>query len=169
MRHGASIPHRARLYALAALVVVVASLAVAQDPVREGYVSTADGVRLYYREVGSGDPVLVVPFATWLARDLEPLAQKRRVIFYDMRGRGRSELVRDSARIGMEHDVADLEAVRLHFKLDRMQLLGYSYLGAMVVLYTAKHPQHVERVVQVGPVPPRAPVSYAGDRAPGDT
>lgn len=35
-------------------------------------------------------------------------------------------------------------------------MVGWSYLGAIVALYAAKHPEHVERVVQIGPAAPRS-------------
>ena len=36
-------------------------------PTQEGFVTTADSVRLYYRSVGGGDTVVVIPMAMYLA------------------------------------------------------------------------------------------------------
>lgn len=52
---------------------------------------------------------------------------------------------------GAHNDVRDLEAVRHHFQLERVSLLGHSYLGIVVALYAMKHPDRVNRVVQIGP------------------
>lgn len=164
-----------RAIAVAMLHLAVASPALlraqsaSMPPAREGFLTTADGTRLWYSERGSGEPALVIPFASHLSLDLQPLARGRHLVFYDMRGRGRSDLLLDSTRIGMREDIADLEALRAHLGIQRLQLLGYSYLGAMVVLYAIEHPDRVERIVQVGPVPPRRPAPYEGARSPRDT
>lgn len=63
--------------------------------------------------------------------------------------------VRLYARIGIEWDLRDLEAVRSHFGIGRVSLVGWSYLGAVVALYAAERPERVRRVVQIGPMAPR--------------
>jgi pimeloyl-ACP methyl ester carboxylesterase len=138
----------------------------------ETHVTTADGVRLYVRIVGSGPDTVVIGSAAYLARDLAPLAEGRTLIFYDPRGRGGSDAVLAASRLGMDFEVADLEAVRSHFGVDRVSLVGWSYLGAVVALYAAKYPEHVRAVVQIGPMAPRratlqglAPVSAEPDPA----
>jgi proline iminopeptidase len=57
-------------------------------------------------------------------------------------------------------DVRDLEAVRAHFRANRVSVIGYSYMGLLVMLYALEHPDHVERVVQMSPVPMRFDVRY---------
>lgn len=121
----------------------------------EEYVTTDDGVRLYARIVGVGPDTVLIPAAVYLARDLTRLAPGRTLIFYDPRGRGGSEYVRDTTRIGIEWDLRDLEAVRSHFGIGRVSLVGWSYLGAVVALYAAERPERVRRVVQIGPMAPR--------------
>jgi proline iminopeptidase len=161
----------ARLLVVVACTVAVAP-AVAQPsgaaPAHEGFVHIPDGTRLWYRDGGGEGPVLVVPLAAHLSEDLAPLTRGRRVVFYDVRGRGRSDLLRDSSLIGMRQDVEDLEVVRRGLGLERMQLLGYSYLGAMTALYAMEHPERVERIVQVGPIAPRRPAPYGGEPPRGD-
>ncbi len=127
---------------------------------REGYVVTADGVRLFYRVVGEGPETLVAvhggpgnSFESILA-DLEPLAKGRRVIYYDQRGNGRSDLITDPARLAVSKHVEDLEAVRAYFKLDRMTLLGNSWGGLLVGYYAAAHPGRVARMVLHCPAAP---------------
>jgi pimeloyl-ACP methyl ester carboxylesterase len=61
--------------------------------------------------------------------------------------------VTDSTRISLQHDVRDLEAVRRQVRAERISLIGWSYLGLMVMLYAAEHPELVERVIQIGPIP----------------
>jgi pimeloyl-ACP methyl ester carboxylesterase len=119
---------------------------------REGHLIADDGARLYYRVVGSGEPVVIVPGGLFLERDFARLGRGRTVVFYDMRNRGRSDAVADSTRISIQHDVRDLEAVRRHVGAERVMLIGWSYLGMMVMRYAAVHPERVTRVVQLGPL-----------------
>ena len=142
---------------LTVLSAVQGSAGCASRPVApttdQGYVRASDGVRLFYRKVGSGTPAVIVPGDLFLFDDFRQLAKGRTIVFYDMRTRGRSDAVSDSAAITIGKDVEDLEAIRRHFGLERVQLVGYSYLGMMVMMYAMAHPERVERIVQLGPVP----------------
>lgn len=130
----------------------------------ETSVLAPDGVRLYARILGNGPDTVIVGLATYLAQDLAPLQSGRTLIFYDPRSRGGSDAVTDSSRLGMSFEVADLEAVRAHFRLSRASLVGWSYLGAVVALYAAQYPERVRAVVQVGPMAPRASTSRGSGR-----
>jgi proline iminopeptidase len=125
-----------------------------------GFVTGADGVRLYYQRLGTGREVLIVPGRLFLADDLAPLARHHTLILYDMRNRGRSSRVADSSLITIQKDVEDLEAVRQHFGVRKFTPLGYSYLGLMVVIYAMDHPDRVTRIVQLGPVPRKFSTQY---------
>jgi pimeloyl-ACP methyl ester carboxylesterase len=76
----------------------------------------------------------------------------RTLIFYDMRNRGRSEAVTEVSKISLQHDIDDLDAVRGHFEVEKPDLIGFSYLGKIVVLYDMQHPNHVNRIVHIAPV-----------------
>ncbi len=120
----------------------------------EGYLLTDDGVRLFFRTLGSGARTVVIPNGMYIVDAFEYLAHTRTLIVYDVRNRGQSETVTDRAKLarGIEQDVDDLDAVRRHFGLDRIDLLGHSYIGLMVALYAMRYAAHVERVVQIGPI-----------------
>jgi proline iminopeptidase len=115
--------------------------------------------RLYVRDVGAGEP-LVVPGAAWLGLDLGPLEATFRVIAYDPRGRGRSASVAAETLLGLEDDVADLEELRSGLDLDRISLLGWAYNGGLAVRYALAHPEHTERLVLVAPLSPRRTPYY---------
>lgn len=138
--------------------------------VTEGRLSADDGTGLYYHVHGdlkTGGAPLLVPNAIYLEADLSELARDRPVVFYDLRSRGRSDTVADSARLGIRRDVEDMEAVRRHFGLERISLLGHSYLGLAVMLYAFDHPERVERIVQIGPMAPTREIVATTPR-PGD-
>lgn len=133
----------------------------AQAPrAEEGFLATPDGLRLYYRKVGDSPRIVIQPGRLFAYADFEWLGKHYTLISYDMRNRGRSDLVADDAAISFEHDVADLETVRKHFGVERMALMGYSYLGKIVVLYALQHPARVDRIVQFGAVGPDFGTEY---------
>jgi pimeloyl-ACP methyl ester carboxylesterase len=130
-------------------------------PEADGYVTTEDGARLYYRRVGSGPNWVIVPNGLYLLDDFRALAVGRTFIFYDVRNRGRSEKG-DSAKLerGIHQDVDDLEAVRRHFGMSPIGLIGHSYVGVSAALYAMRYTAQVTRVVQLGPSPPSAAKEY---------
>ncbi|HYU42222.1 MAG TPA: alpha/beta hydrolase [Vicinamibacteria bacterium] len=131
----------------------------------EGYVTTDDGLRLWFQTVGSGPQVVVLPNGFHLLADFSCLAPGRTLVFYDVRNRGRSDTVTYPALLerGIHNDVDDLDALRRHFGLDRLTLIGHSYMGLMVILYAMKYPAHVDRIVQIGAMGPHYDKPYPAD------
>jgi len=128
----------------------------------EEYVTTEDGVRLFCQRFGNGSNAVIIPNAVHMFRSFKHLGDTRTVIFFDLRNRGRSESVSDGSKLGrgIHHDVDDLEAVRRYFGIDQVDLIGHSYVGLTVILYALKYPDHVRRIVQIGPVQPHASTQY---------
>jgi proline iminopeptidase len=133
----------------------------------DGFLTGADGVRLYYKVVGTGPDTVVVLHGGpgmsmgYLDRDLAPLAHGRTVIFYDQRGGGRSQLVADPAQLTLDRHLADLEAVRAHFGLQRMKLVGQSWGALLAGFYAREHADRLEKLVLLNPAPPSA--AYWGE------
>lgn len=132
------------------------------DRPAEGQVP-GDGAALFYRMVGTGPDVLVMIHGGpgmdmgYMVPDFRPLAERHRLLFYDQRGGGRSELLRDDPTLyTMARHVADLEALRRRFGLARMTLVAHSFGPAIAASYAMAHPEHVARMIFLGPVPPRA-------------
>jgi proline iminopeptidase len=114
-------------------------------------------VRLYTRRVGDGPPVVVLhggPGAhhDYLLPQYDRLARRRSLLYYDQRGGGRSPVPRE-VPVGWREHVNDLDALRGHWGLERVTLLGYSWGGLLAILYALEHPQRVERLALVSPAP----------------
>jgi proline iminopeptidase len=115
------------------------------------------GVEIFERRVGTGPPVVVLhggPGAhhDYLLPGFDALAGARELIYYDQRGGGRSPVGRD-VPVGWREHVADLEELRITWKLDRLSLCGYSWGGLLAMLYAIVHPDNVERLALVSPAP----------------
>jgi len=100
------------------------------------------------------------------------VSDRRRVVYWDQRGGGASAL-HDGVPFGSwsEH-VADLEAVRRHLAVERVDVLGFSWGALLALLHALAHPERVGRLVLVsppamaasGPGPARAPGPPGGPR-----
>jgi proline iminopeptidase len=116
-----------------------------------------NGVRLYTRRVGDGPAVVVLhggPGAhhDYLLPQYDRLAHRRTLLYYDQRGGGRSPVTRETP-VGWREHVADLEALRDLWGLERVTLLGYSWGGLLAVLYALGHPDRVTRLALVSAAP----------------
>jgi proline iminopeptidase len=115
------------------------------------------GVQLFERRVGEGPPVVVLhggPGAhhDYLLPGFDGLARGRTLIYYDQRGGGRSPVPRE-VPVGWQEQVADLEALRQTWGIDRLTIAGYSWGGLLALLYATEHPRRVARLALVSPAP----------------
>lgn len=77
--------------------------------VETGYANSFDGTRLYYLKMGSGSETVLIPGRLFLFPDFQRLAKGRTLIAYDMRNRGQSDAVTNTANIGLQQDADDLD------------------------------------------------------------
>jgi proline iminopeptidase len=117
--------------------------------------SAHDGTELAYRVFGEGVPVTCLPGGPMqdpaYLGELGGLSAHRRLIMVDLRGTGRSAIPADPASYRCDRLVDDLEALREHLGLDRMDLLAHCAGANLAALYVARHPQRVGRLVLVTP------------------
>ena len=154
---------------LTTLLLVLCSGAVsAQDVVRDGYVTTRDGVKLYYQIHGDrGDTIVHLhggPGGSLSGQlpNLLRLRERHVLISYDQRGGGRSVPV-DTLLLTAETHVRDLEDLRAALSIPRMTLYGHSWGVALATMYAAEHPGRVHQLVLNGPMPP-ARIPFAEQR-----
>jgi pimeloyl-ACP methyl ester carboxylesterase len=129
-------------------------------PNPEAYFPGRDGVRLVYREVGEGRPLVLLPgFSVeptlWLHHGQADriAAHGHRVIMPDFRGLGRSAKPRDAAAYPADILTDDGFALLHHLGLDDYDLGGYSLGGRIVA-----------RMLVRGATPGRAVVAGQGLR-----
>lgn len=137
-----------------------------------GYVTTKDGVSIFFKDWGPQDAQPIMfhhgwPLSSddWDAQMLFFLANGYRVVAHDRRGHGRSEQVSDGH--DMAHYAADAAAVADHLDLRDAIHIGHSTGGGEVAAYVARHgiPQgRVAKAVLVSAVPP---IMLKTDRYPG--
>lgn len=114
-----------------------------------------DGTELAYRVAGSGPPLVCVPGGPGQAveylGDLGGLSSRRTLILLDNRGTGASQAPDDPVTYRVDRLAEDVEALRGHLGLDRMDLLGHSASGGICLLYAARYPDRLDHLVLVAP------------------
>ena len=101
----------------------------------EGFVD-GSGVRIYYRTLGSGVPLLLLHGGPGADHSdflpaLQPMARRCQLVLIDERGSGRSERLKDPKGYTLSRMVKDIECVRQHLKLERLVVLGHSFGGIL--------------------------------------
>ncbi|QKT12978.1 alpha/beta fold hydrolase [Rhodococcus sp. W8901] len=114
-------------------------------------VTSADGTELHVRAYGSPDADPIVLSHGWTCSSdfwnpqINALAEKYRVIAYDQRGHGRSDI----GRIPLSPDVLadDLAAVLAATVRDgrKAEIVGHSMGGMSIVAWAGKYPEQVDR------------------------
>ncbi len=80
-------------------------------------------------------------------RVVDPLAERFRVVSYDLRGLGRSAT--PPPPYSLADLVGDLDGLVASLGLERVALVGHSLGGAIVLAYAIQHPERVRAVVGV--------------------
>ncbi|MFS2018174.1 alpha/beta fold hydrolase [Massilia sp. CT11-108] len=122
------------------------------------YVRTKDGVDIFYKDWGSGTPIVFShgwPLSSddWDSQMMYFVERGFRVIAHDRRGHGRSTQV--GSGHDMDHYADDLAAVVEHLDLKGAIHVGHSTGGGEVVRYLARHGQsRASKAVLIAAVPP---------------
>jgi non-heme chloroperoxidase len=131
-------------------------------PMTKNFVTTKDGVEIFYKDWGPKDAQPIVfhhgwPLSSddWDAQMLFFLLNGYRVVAHDRRGHGRSEQVSEGH--DLDHYAADASAVFEKLDLRNAVHIGHSTGGGEVARYVAKsgEPQgRVAKAVLVAAIPP---------------
>ena len=124
------------------------------------YVTTQDGVEIFYKDWGPHDAQVIFfhhgwPLSAddWDAQMLFFLAHGYRVIAHDRRGHGRSSQVWDGH--DMDHYADDVAAVVNHLGVQGAAHVGHSTGGGEVIRYIVRHGEgRVSKAAIISAVPP---------------
>ncbi|WP_127088504.1 alpha/beta fold hydrolase [Aquabacter cavernae] len=134
-----------------------------------GYVTAADGAQIFYKDWGTGQPIVFhhgwpLSGDDWDAQMIFFLNQGYRVIAHDRRGHGRS--TQTDTGNGMDTYAADVAALARHLDLRDAIHVGHSTGGGEVARYVAQYggDGRVAKAVLIGAVPP---VMVKSEKNPG--
>ncbi len=122
-------------------------------PLTQGeFTAELNGVRLWFKVSGTG-PVCLMPTPAWgpssdlYFRTLQPLEKTFTVVYLDSRGTGRSQRAATTKEYTWEHLVADLDALRVHLRQEKVWLMGHSEGGMQILHYVCAHPTRVNGLI----------------------
>jgi proline iminopeptidase len=122
------------------------------------------GVTIWYEVLGGGPdaPLVLVnggpgfDHTYFTFSDVwDRLARTRKVVYYDQRGNGKSSVLKEGQPCGLAEQIADLDALRAHLGFEKMNLLGGSWGGYLVMAYAARHPDRIVHLVLVDSAAPK--------------
>ncbi|PVE21607.1 alpha/beta hydrolase [Microvirga sp. KLBC 81] len=123
-----------------------------------GTITTKDGTRIFYKDWGSGQPILFshgwpLTADAWDGQMLFFGQQGYRVVAHDRRSHGRSDQTWDGNNMDQYAD--DLAELIEKLDLRNIVMIGHSTGGGEVAHYIGRHgSDRVAKVVLVGAVPP---------------
>lgn len=113
-----------------------------------------DGVRIHYRDEGSGPPLVLIHanFGSLLSWDgwVKSLEDEHRVLRFDMTGHGLTG-PDPSGDYSLERTVQLTERFVDSLGLSRFSIGGTSIGGTVAMHYAAAHPERVERLILLSP------------------
>ncbi len=137
----------------------------------EARAAAINGFDLYYREIGNNPerpPVVLLhggpgQSSQTFKDGFDFLADDYRVVFYDQRGSGNSQIRPGADFYTIDLLVEELEALRREvIGADKIILVGHSAGGALATRYAIAYPQHVEKMVLVCALPPNGGQATGG-------
>lgn len=160
---GLTIDRRALIGLLGATLCAPAAFARSMGPIpapdREAMVPVTGG-RIYVRVNGALDgpaaPLLMIHGGpggshTGFLPAL-PLAQERAIILYDQLDSGRSDRPGNPANWTVGRFVDEVDAIRRHFGLERLHVLGASWGGTVALEYGARQPAGLSSLILSSPL-----------------
>ncbi len=111
-----------------------------------------NGINLYYEVYGSGDPLLLIHgnktgISGWKPQ-IDFFSKKYKVYAIDCRGRGNSELGKDS--LSYLQMANDLSVFIEKMGIDSVNIIGKSDGGIIALLMGIHYPKHIKRIISFG-------------------
>jgi proline iminopeptidase len=129
--------------------------------------SADDGTDLAYHVFGEGIPVVCLPGGPMqdpaYLGELGGLSARRQLIMVDLRGTGQSAIPQDGASYRCDRLVDDVEALREHLGLDRLDLLAHCAGANLAALYVARHPERTGRLALITPSTAAVGIAATGE------
>jgi pimeloyl-ACP methyl ester carboxylesterase len=115
------------------------------------YVTTDDGVKLYYEEAGSGLPIVFVHEFAGDYRSYEPqlrhFARSYRCVAYNARGYPTSDVPDDQEKYSQERARDDIRAVLDALDIEKAHIVGISMGGFATLHFGIRYPKRARSLV----------------------
>lgn len=117
--------------------------------------ATINGAQLYYEVKGGGQPLLLIHAGVADGRmwetQFEAFSERYRVVRFDMRGFGRSEMPIGESPTGTFSNIEDVKALLDFLEIESTYLLGISFGGLTALDFTLAYPERVKALILGAP------------------
>jgi proline iminopeptidase len=142
----------------AVLVLMAGCAAQPEDTVAEkglengSFFANLNGFQIHYEVHGSGPVVMTVPNSWGLSlaglRGLyRGLEDRLTIVYFDPRGMGQSDPIREESDMGMAAVRADFDALRRHLGLETVHAIGWSNGAANLIFLAAEYPDTISSAI----------------------
>lgn len=147
-----------KILVIIALFFLSFQLSAENETPNNGSLQDINGVKIFIKEIGEGEPVIVLHGGPGLYHDyflphMKKLAKSRKLIFFDQRGNGGSPLPLNAETYTLKNLINDIEGIRKYFKLEKVNLLGHSFGGFLAMHYAVKYPERMKSLVLMNSAP----------------
>ncbi|HDR8062606.1 alpha/beta fold hydrolase [Bacillus thuringiensis] len=107
--------------------------------------------QLFVDLIGEGEPIVFLHGGPgsehrFFLPHMVPLSKKFKLVFYDQRGCGKSDLS-ENDQYSMKNEVENLEALRIQLGFEKMNLFGESWGSILALLYATTYPERVNKIL----------------------
>lgn len=117
----------------------------------QGNFVTVNGHRIWYLAFGKGAPLLFIAGGPGAAHyfwpDMNQFADSFKVIYFDAFGRGASDRAKDASEYSFQHDIDEVEGLRIALGLGKLNVYGHSYGGMVAQGYALKYQSSVSHLI----------------------
>ncbi|MFQ5929020.1 MAG: alpha/beta fold hydrolase [Acidobacteriota bacterium] len=116
------------------------------------FTAELNGTNIFYAVHGSGPVLMALPNSWGLTHEglrvmFGPLEEHLTMVYFDPRGMGRSAAIVSEDDMSMATIRADLDALRLHLGLGKVNVIGWSNGGFNLFLLAANYPESVSSAI----------------------
>lgn len=116
-----------------------------------------NGTELYYQIIGSGEPIVIVHGGPGLSHNyflpsLKSLSDKHRLIFYDQRASGKSDLNINSESITLDNFIRDIDELRNSLGIEKLNLMAHSWGGILAMKYAIMFPNKIKSLILINSI-----------------
>jgi pimeloyl-ACP methyl ester carboxylesterase len=147
-----------RWFGSVAVVFCLSAPTLAEELGEDGYVDSS-GVKIHYVTAGKGPLLILIHgfpdfWYSWRGQ-MPALTEHFQVVAIDQRGYNLSDQPKAVEDYALPKLVEDVEAVRKHFKQDKVVLVGHDWGGLVAWSYAMAHPDQTDRLIVLNLPHPR--------------
>ena len=121
-------------------------------PASGSFTAPLNGFQIHYEVHGQGPVLMTLPNSWGLSLEglramYRPLEERLTLVYFDPRGMGDSEAVREDADRGLAAVRADFQALRAHLGLEQANVIGWSNGAVNLIWLAHEHPETLSSAI----------------------